>query len=194
MVFCCCLSCRPICPSRNLINENCLSLFLFQEIDPKAGGGHPMTIGTMVRQLLTKLDWYDSLFPRIPVPIQVDSTQTRIICITQLYKCFFFRFKSIENWPRVSLLCKEPSNRPRPPLRAENAIGDAKNLPPDRRLLHVAKDPARGFAIEVPGTDTEATENVAITGRNRVDIATGAENEDANVVEQKINLFFPFFF
>lgn len=30
-----------------------------------------MTIGTMVRQLLTKLDWYDSLFPRIPVPIQV---------------------------------------------------------------------------------------------------------------------------
>ena len=42
-----------------------------QEIDPKAGGGHPMTIGTMVRQLLTKLDWYDSLFPRIPVPIQV---------------------------------------------------------------------------------------------------------------------------
>ena len=46
-------------------------LLLMQEIDPKAGGGHPMTIGTMVRQLLTKLDWYDSLFPRIPVPIQV---------------------------------------------------------------------------------------------------------------------------
>lgn len=42
-----------------------------EEIDPKAGGGHPMTIGTMVRQLLTKLDWYDSLFPRIPVPIQM---------------------------------------------------------------------------------------------------------------------------
>lgn len=31
-----------------------------------------MTIGTMVRQLLTKLDWYDSLFPRIPVPIQIN--------------------------------------------------------------------------------------------------------------------------
>ena len=30
-----------------------------------------MTIGVMVRQLLTKLDWYDTLFPRIPVPIQV---------------------------------------------------------------------------------------------------------------------------
>ncbi|XP_046648393.1 pre-mRNA-splicing factor 38B-like [Daphnia pulicaria] len=43
-----------------------------EEIDPKAGGGHPMTIGTMVRQLLTKLDWYDSLFPRIPVPIQIN--------------------------------------------------------------------------------------------------------------------------
>lgn len=30
-----------------------------------------MIIGQMVRQLLTKLDWYDTLFPRIPVPIQV---------------------------------------------------------------------------------------------------------------------------
>ena len=42
-----------------------------QEIDPKAGGGHPMTIGTMVRQLLTKLDWYGSLFSQSPVTIQV---------------------------------------------------------------------------------------------------------------------------
>ena len=44
---------------------------LIQEIDAKAGGGQPITIGVMVRQLLTKLDWYDTLFPRIPVPIQV---------------------------------------------------------------------------------------------------------------------------
>ena len=44
----------------------------FQEIDVKAGGGHSMTIGEMVRQFLTKLEWYATLFPRIPVPVQKD--------------------------------------------------------------------------------------------------------------------------
>lgn len=29
-----------------------------------------MTIGQMCRQFLTKLDWFSTLFPRIPVPIQ----------------------------------------------------------------------------------------------------------------------------
>ena len=38
----------------------------------KAGGGHSMTIGEMVRQFLTKLEWYATLFPRIPVPVQKD--------------------------------------------------------------------------------------------------------------------------
>ncbi|KAL1232188.1 Pre-mRNA-splicing factor 38B [Trichinella pseudospiralis] len=42
-----------------------------EEIDPKAGGGDLMTIGEMVKSLLTKLDWYSTLFPRIPVPIQI---------------------------------------------------------------------------------------------------------------------------
>ncbi|XP_055624021.1 pre-mRNA-splicing factor 38B isoform X1 [Toxorhynchites rutilus septentrionalis] len=41
-----------------------------EEIDVKAGGGQTMTIGQMVRQYLTKLDWFSTLFPRIPVPIQ----------------------------------------------------------------------------------------------------------------------------
>jgi len=41
-----------------------------QEVDVKAGGGHPITIGEMSVQLLTKLDWYSTLFPRVPVPIQ----------------------------------------------------------------------------------------------------------------------------
>lgn len=41
-----------------------------EEIDCKAGGGATMTIGSMVRNLLTKLEWFDTLFPRIPVPIQ----------------------------------------------------------------------------------------------------------------------------
>uniref|UniRef100_A0A5S6R3E6 Pre-mRNA-splicing factor 38 n=1 Tax=Trichuris muris TaxID=70415 RepID=A0A5S6R3E6_TRIMR len=41
-----------------------------EEIDPKAGGGDVMTIGDMIRQMLSKLEWYTTLFPRIPVPIQ----------------------------------------------------------------------------------------------------------------------------
>lgn len=41
-------------------------------IDPKAGGGQPMTIGQMCRHMLTKLDWFSTLFPRVPVPIQKD--------------------------------------------------------------------------------------------------------------------------
>lgn len=41
-----------------------------EEIDVKAGGGQNITIGTMCRQFLTKLDWFSTLFPRIPVPAQ----------------------------------------------------------------------------------------------------------------------------
>lgn len=29
-----------------------------------------MTIGTVLRQWLVKLEWFSTLFPRIPVPIQ----------------------------------------------------------------------------------------------------------------------------
>ncbi|CAO1396465.1 unnamed protein product [Diamesa hyperborea] len=41
-----------------------------EEVDVKAGNGQTMTIGLMCRQFLTKLDWFSTLFPRIPVPIQ----------------------------------------------------------------------------------------------------------------------------
>lgn len=43
-----------------------------EEVDVKAGGGHVITIGEMVRQWLVKLEWYSTLFPRIPVPVQKD--------------------------------------------------------------------------------------------------------------------------
>ena len=36
----------------------------------KAGGGHTITMGELCRQMLSKLEWYSTLFPRIPVPIQ----------------------------------------------------------------------------------------------------------------------------
>lgn len=41
-----------------------------EEVDAKAGGGQTMTIGQMIHQWLIKLDWFSTLFPRIPVPIQ----------------------------------------------------------------------------------------------------------------------------
>lgn len=44
-----------------------------EEIDVKAGGGHPMTIGEMLRQWLVKLEWYSTLFPRIPVSVQKEN-------------------------------------------------------------------------------------------------------------------------
>lgn len=36
----------------------------------KAGGGCVMTVGEMLRSFLTKLEWFSTLFPRIPVPVQ----------------------------------------------------------------------------------------------------------------------------
>ncbi|XP_018564979.1 pre-mRNA-splicing factor 38B [Anoplophora glabripennis] len=41
-----------------------------EELDVKAGGGQTMTIGMMLRQWLVKLEWFSTLFPRIPVSIQ----------------------------------------------------------------------------------------------------------------------------
>ena len=41
-----------------------------QEIDLKAGGGYTVTIGEMCRMMLTKLEWFGTLFPRIPVNVQ----------------------------------------------------------------------------------------------------------------------------
>uniref|UniRef100_A0A914E0I1 Pre-mRNA-splicing factor 38 n=1 Tax=Acrobeloides nanus TaxID=290746 RepID=A0A914E0I1_9BILA len=41
-----------------------------EEIDPRSGGGDKMTVAQMVKMMLNKLDWYGTLFPRIPVPVQ----------------------------------------------------------------------------------------------------------------------------
>ncbi|GFT06443.1 pre-mRNA-splicing factor 38B [Trichonephila clavipes] len=43
-----------------------------EEVDVKAGSGQIMTIGEMLRHFLSKLEWFSTLFPRIPVPIQKD--------------------------------------------------------------------------------------------------------------------------
>lgn len=41
-----------------------------EEIDVKAGGGQSMLIGQMLRAWLTRLEWFDTLWPRIPLQIQ----------------------------------------------------------------------------------------------------------------------------
>ncbi|XP_076283340.1 pre-mRNA-splicing factor 38B isoform X3 [Lasioglossum baleicum] len=41
-----------------------------EELDVKAGGGQVMKMGDILKQFLTKLEWFSTLFPRIPVPIQ----------------------------------------------------------------------------------------------------------------------------
>ena len=41
-----------------------------EEMDVKAGGGQTMRLGLILRQWLMKLEWFSTLFPRIPVPIQ----------------------------------------------------------------------------------------------------------------------------
>jgi len=41
-----------------------------EEIDVKAGGGKPMTIGEMCKLMLTRLEWFDTRFPRIAVNVE----------------------------------------------------------------------------------------------------------------------------
>ncbi|VDM97196.1 unnamed protein product [Thelazia callipaeda] len=41
-----------------------------EQIDPRSGTGDMMAMAQVVKMMLTKLDWYGTLFPRIPVPIQ----------------------------------------------------------------------------------------------------------------------------
>eukprot|EP00058_Branchiostoma_floridae_P003344 XP_002588832.1 hypothetical protein BRAFLDRAFT_129046 [Branchiostoma floridae] len=43
-----------------------------EELDVKAGTGCMMTVGEMLRSFLGKIEWFSTLFPRIPVPIQKD--------------------------------------------------------------------------------------------------------------------------
>ena len=64
------------------------SLFSFvnlQEIDVRAGGGKPITMGELCRHFLERLEWFDTRFPRIPVNVQVCKFTTRVsILITAL--------------------------------------------------------------------------------------------------------------
>ncbi|XP_023713911.1 pre-mRNA-splicing factor 38B isoform X2 [Cryptotermes secundus] len=79
-----------------------------EEMDVKAGGGQVMTIGEMLRAFLTKLEWFSSLFPRIPVPIQ-----------QKLEK------KLNERFPPVVA----PLRQPKPVLQQPQPAKEARHIP-----------------------------------------------------------------
>lgn len=55
----------------NIANDSAIYQDDEEQIDPRSGGGDVMAMAQVVKMMLTKLDWYGTLFPRIPVPIQV---------------------------------------------------------------------------------------------------------------------------
>uniref|UniRef100_A0A915KY58 Uncharacterized protein n=1 Tax=Romanomermis culicivorax TaxID=13658 RepID=A0A915KY58_ROMCU len=65
-------------------------LVVHPQIDPRAGGGDPITIGQMVKMFLTKLEWYSTLFPRIPVPVQGTDPIGSVIQNADALKQFFW--------------------------------------------------------------------------------------------------------
>ncbi|XP_049846341.1 pre-mRNA-splicing factor 38B-like isoform X2 [Schistocerca gregaria] len=81
-----------------------------EEMDVKAGGGQVMTIGDMLRAFLTKLEWFSTLFPRIPVPIQ-----------QKLEK------KMLERFPPV-VSPSRPLKQSLPPLQSSK---EARHIPDD---------------------------------------------------------------
>jgi len=99
---------------------SCLFVFLNKEIDAKAGGGQPITIGVMVRQLLTKLDWYDTLFPRIPVPIQM-SIDSKLVA----------KFPAVRQPERHEPVASRENRGDW--RREENAVGVVRSRDCDRR-------------------------------------------------------------
>lgn len=64
-----------------------------EEIDVKAGGGQTITMGQMVYQFMTKLDWYSTLFPRVPVPIQ-KQIQSKIENYCKIHRVSFQQFSN----------------------------------------------------------------------------------------------------
>ncbi|XP_066252138.1 pre-mRNA-splicing factor 38B [Euwallacea similis] len=61
---------RYVLPPSNLLEWYEDYLEDEEELDVKAGGGQTMVMGQILRQWLVKLEWFSTLFPRIPVPIQ----------------------------------------------------------------------------------------------------------------------------
>lgn len=108
----------------------------------KAGGGQVMTIGEMLRAFLTKLEWFSSLFPRIPVPIQ-----------QKLEK------KLNERFPPVVA----PLRQPKPVLQQPQTAKEARHIPDEEVSFGEAERVSRlrradgvgGTTAALPGRGAE---------------------------------------
>ena len=117
-------------------------LFQLQEMDVKAGGGQVMTIGEMLRAFLTKLEWFSSLFPRIPVPIQ-----------QKLEKKLNERFPpvaTVVRQPKPALPQPQPAKEARHIPDEEVSFGEAERFSRLRRA-----DGVGGTAAALPGRGAE---------------------------------------
>ena len=61
-----------------------------------------MTIGQLVRSFVLKLEWYGTLFPRIPVPVEKDIREK----LTQLNLCDDHKRKADEGWGEAERYAK----------------------------------------------------------------------------------------
>jgi pre-mRNA-splicing factor 38B len=77
-----------------------------------------MTIGEMVRQWMVKLEWYCTLFPRIPVPIQKD--------LMQKLKERPPQVPAFEEEPQEEEVVQEEPRRPRHIPDEEVSFGEAE--------------------------------------------------------------------
>lgn len=67
-------------------------------MDVKAGGGQVMKLGMILRQWLVKLEWFSTLFPRIPVPIQQRIQKVlEVRTIVIMFVTIFQKKKTIKN-------------------------------------------------------------------------------------------------
>ncbi|XP_077541150.1 uncharacterized protein LOC144153351 isoform X3 [Haemaphysalis longicornis] len=101
---------------------------LCKELDVKAGGGQMLRIGDMLRHLLTKLEWFATLFPRIPVPIQKEIERRLAM-----------------HPPKVAAAVQEAEPEAGPAAStAAAADGRALSPEPRRRRSPYARDPSSG--------------------------------------------------
>uniref|UniRef100_H2ZEL4 Pre-mRNA-splicing factor 38 n=1 Tax=Ciona savignyi TaxID=51511 RepID=H2ZEL4_CIOSA len=106
-----------------------------EEIDVKAGGGCVMTIGMMIRTVLTKLDWFSTLFPRIPVPIQKEIDEGLSV------SDFFLIFK--QNHKHRSPDVRRPRSRSREHRRQRSRSRDSNRRRDERSRRSGSRDRKR---------------------------------------------------
>eukprot|EP00794_Sanderia_malayensis_P015922 gene15922-17523_t len=111
-----------------------------EEIDVKAGGGCIMTIGQLVRSFILKLEWYGTLFPRIPVPVEKDIRE----CLTNLNLCDDHKRKADEGWGEAEKFARNARDGSSDRRSNEDrGFGEAERYSKMRRLTSSRASPSR---------------------------------------------------